>query len=224
MDEATAERLLTGRLDPADATPGLTRLAALLAAAAGPPSPEELAGERAALARFAAVMRAAVGRLGTAKAGLCQAWRAGRGAEGGVRPDSPAFRALAVAAGGADKVAAYCQDATAGGTTRGGPDVMAAARAGLCQAWSGGQAGDDGRREDSVAFQVLAAAAGGADKVAGFCEATSASSTAANRQQPNAPPTSITPPSTTVADASGGPPVSTGPGGHAQGGPPTTTR
>jgi len=282
-DQETLERLLAGRLNPADAPAGYAGLAALLAAATAPAAAEELAGEQVVLAEFAAVVpshpptliprratmpsklfsvkaaaavlvavlsiggvavaatgllpgqaapaadraasttgagaaghgvgAAAVADLGAAtKNGLCQAWQAGQGAEGGRRADSPAFRALAVAAGGADNVAAYCRDAAAGGSadrqgraTATGPDAMAAARAGLCRAWQAGQGADNGRRADSVAFQALAAAAGGADKVDAFCRATTAS-THAHGQSP-----------------SSGPPASTGRGGPGQGGPPTTT-
>jgi len=167
---------------------------------------------------------AAVAALdGAAKTGLCRAWQAGQGADNGRRADSPAFRALAVAAGGADNVATYCKDAAAGGSadrqgraTADGPDAMAAARAGLCRAWQAGQGADNGRREDSVAFQALAAAAGGADKIAAFCRATT--STEARGQAPSSPP-SVSAPSTTASP----PPASTDPGGSRQGGPPTTT-
>jgi hypothetical protein len=51
---------------------------------------------------------------GAARAGLCRAWQAGQGAGPGRRMDAVAFQALAEAAGGADQVAAYCQDVTAG--------------------------------------------------------------------------------------------------------------
>jgi hypothetical protein len=51
---------------------------------------------------------------GTARAGLCRAWQAGQGGEHGRRMDAVAFRALAEAAGGADHIAAYCQDVAAG--------------------------------------------------------------------------------------------------------------
>ena len=44
LDDDTAERLLAGRLHPEDAPPGYAEVARLLRAAAGPPSPEELAG------------------------------------------------------------------------------------------------------------------------------------------------------------------------------------
>jgi hypothetical protein len=50
-----------------------------------------------------------------ARAGLCRAWEAGQGGNHGRRMDSVAFQALVAAAGGVGKVAAYCQDVTAGG-------------------------------------------------------------------------------------------------------------
>jgi len=300
-DQGTLERLLAGRLDPADAPAGHAGLAKFLAAATAPGSPEEWAGEQLAMAEFAAVVQsppptlvprratmlsklasvkaaaavlaavlsvggvaaaatgqqpgqaehaadripsttgagaaghglgqAAVVDLGAAaKQGLCRAWQAGQGANLGRRADSPAFRALAVAAGGADNVAAYCADVAAGGTADGqgqadatGPDAMAAARAGLCQAWQSGQSTDHGRRADSVAFQALAAAAGGDDKIDAFCRDTTAGSAGVHGQGPGSSPTTVPPPSTTVSPPSSGPPASTGPGGHGQGGPPTTT-
>jgi hypothetical protein len=42
--------------------------------------------------------------------GLCQAFRAGAGSEHGKALDSPAFQALITAAGGKDKVDAFCSD------------------------------------------------------------------------------------------------------------------
>jgi hypothetical protein len=57
LDDATAERLLSGRLDPDDAPPGYAPVARLLHAAAAPPSPDELAGQPAALASFRAQRR-----------------------------------------------------------------------------------------------------------------------------------------------------------------------
>ena len=47
---------------------------------------------------------------GPALNGLCQAFAAGNGAQQGGRLDATAFAALATAAGGKDKVAAYCED------------------------------------------------------------------------------------------------------------------
>jgi hypothetical protein len=56
-DQDTLERLLDGRLDPGSVPPGYGGLARLLAAATAPAAPDELAGERLAMAEFAAVMR-----------------------------------------------------------------------------------------------------------------------------------------------------------------------
>jgi hypothetical protein len=60
LDEETAERLLTGELDPGQAPPGFADVAALLAAATAAPSDQELAGKEAALAELRAVTRARV--------------------------------------------------------------------------------------------------------------------------------------------------------------------
>jgi hypothetical protein len=178
--------------------------------------------------------KAAAGDLDKVTQGLCQAWQAGRG-NSGSQADAPAFQALTAAAGGTNKIAAYCADVTAGATgengqDRGsavGPDATAAARAGLCRAWQAGQGADNGRRADSVAFQALAAAAGGADNIAAYCEDVTAG--ADSHGQGQASPPSVSAPPTTVSSPSSGPPTdpgppaSTGPGGHGQGGPPTTT-
>jgi len=69
---------------------------------------------------------------GTARAGLCRAWQAGQGGDHGRRMDAVAFQALADAAGGADHIAAYCQDVAAGasaedhGTGRASPPSVSA--------------------------------------------------------------------------------------------------
>lgn len=91
----------------------------------------------------------------------------------------------------------------------GGPDASGPAGQGLCQAWLAGQGDVQGRRDDAPAFQALAAAAGGADQVAAYCEAES-DAAAKREQRPGAPPTT----SGQRED----------PGqGHGKGGPPTTT-
>jgi hypothetical protein len=56
-DQDTLERLLDGPLDPGSVPPGYGGLARLLAAAAAPAAPDELAGEQRALGEFTAVMR-----------------------------------------------------------------------------------------------------------------------------------------------------------------------
>jgi hypothetical protein len=178
---------------------------------------------------------AAVADLDAAAQGLCRAWQAGGGTDHGRRTDSEAFQALAAAAGGADNVAAYCKDVTTGGSgTSGqgpasavGPDATTSARVGLCRAWQAGKGADQGQRANSVAFQALAAAAGGADKVGAYCADVTVGSAGANGQGQGQPPSSSrpggSPPSTTPTPPSSGPPPGAGPGGHGQGGPPTTT-
>jgi hypothetical protein len=54
IDQDTGDRLLSGRLDPADAPPGFAEVARVLEAAAAPTNPHELEGEATALAAFAA--------------------------------------------------------------------------------------------------------------------------------------------------------------------------
>jgi hypothetical protein len=53
-----------------------------------------------------------------------------------------------------------------------GPDASGAAMFGLCTAWTAHQANGEtanGKADDAVAFKNLAAAAGGADKIAAYC-------------------------------------------------------
>src|SRR5215207_2138450 len=210
-DQDALERLLDGRLGPGSAPPGYGGLARLLTAAAAPAAPDELAGEQLAMATFAAELRS--------------------------HPPTLVPRRTAAAAHGLGKAAAAnlgesAQARSADGQGREsavGPDATGAARAGLCRAWQAGQGGEHGRRMDAVAFQALVAAAGGADKVAGYCEDVTAGSSASAHGQGRASPPSVSAPPTTVSPPSSGPPadpgppVSTGPGGQGQGGPPTTT-
>jgi hypothetical protein len=184
----------------------------------------------AASAAARGLVKAAVADLDNVTQGLCRNWQAGEGTDNSSRADAPAFQALAAAAGGADNIAGYCADVRAGRasdhgqerTSAAGPDAAAAARAGLCRAWQAGQGTDNGRRTDSVAFQALAAAAGGTDKVAGYCADITAGSAGGQVQGQGSPP-SRSPPSTNIVPPSSGPPPDAGPSGHGQGGPPTTT-
>ena len=154
-----------------------------------------------------------------------------------VADQATATTAADAAAHGLGKAAAANLAGTAqAGSTAGqgreaavGPDATGAARAGLCRAWQAGQGTDHGRRMDSVAFQALADAAGGADNVAAYCEDVSVGASADARGQGQASPPSVSAPPTAVSPPSSGPPAdpgppdSTGAGGHGQGGPPTTT-
>jgi hypothetical protein len=90
-----------------------------------------------------------------------------------------------------------------------GPDASGAARHGLCQAWSAGQGDEHGKRADSTAFRALAAAAGGADRIAAYCHDEAGTSTTHGRL-PAAKPAAKKPSPPTA-----GPPES--PGGHGHG-------
>jgi hypothetical protein len=245
-DQDTLERLLDGRLDPGSVPPGYGGLARLLAAATAPAAPDELAGERLAMATFAAVRphppthvprRAAMaGKAFTAKAAaaaLVAVLSVGgiAAAATGRLPGqaSPvADRAAATTAGAAARGLGRAAVTSVGGTAQPragdgqgresavGPDATAAARVGLCQAWESGQGDDQGRRMDAVAFQALVAAAGGVGKVAGYCKDAAAGASTNGHAKGQAPPPGNGRP------ANPGPPASTGPGGHGQGGPPTT--
>jgi hypothetical protein len=248
-DQDVLERLLDGRLDPASVPPGYGGLARLLAVAAAPAAPDELAGERQALAAFAAVMRshpptlsprrtAVPGKVFTMKAAaaaLVAVLSLGgvAAAATGLLPDQASPVADQAAATTAADAAAHglgqAAVANTGGTAQTGsadgqgresavgPDATAAAGAGLCRAWQAGQGADHGQRGESVAFQALVDAAGGADKVAAYCKDVTTGASTDDHGNSQASPPSSGPP------ADPGPPVSTGPGGHKQGGPPTTT-
>jgi hypothetical protein len=245
-DQQILERLLEGRLDPGSAPPGYGGLARLLAAVSAPATPEELAGERLAMAEFAAVMRsrpptlaprraAVAGKVFTMKAAaaaLVAVLSLGgvAAAASGLIPGkpspvvdrAPATTGADAAAAGRTAVADTDEGAhagSAGGQGHGsavGPDASGPARAGLCRAWQVGRGADNGSKADSVAFQALVDAAGGADKVAAYCADVAAGGNAGTHGQDRTPRSSVSPPSN-------GPPASTGPGGHGQGGPPATT-
>jgi hypothetical protein len=97
-----------------------------------------------------------------------------------------------------------------------GPDASGAARHGLCRAWLAGQGDEHGKRTDSTAFQALAAAAGGADRIPAYCQAD-ADASAGHAQQPATAPAKPSPPTTGPPDNPG-----QGHGQSGQGGPPTT--
>jgi hypothetical protein len=222
LDEGTAERLLAGSMDPADAPPAYRRVAMVLAAASAKPGPEELASEARAVRSLAKVARSVphrapsrrssvLSKVLTLKAAMVAATAtvvlAGvAGAATGTLPD-PAQRV-------ADKMIgakSHAQDDHASGASSQssashatgaqnsaapkGPDATGSAKEGLCQAWQSGQGGEEGKKDDSTAFKAVAAAAGGADKVADFCkDVTPAGSDHAQS----------TPPSTTPEQSHGG--------------------
>jgi hypothetical protein len=195
LDEGTAERLLAGGLDPADAPPAYMRAAMVLEAIAAPPSPEELADEAAAVARLAAVARSSPhraarrrqpvltkllsGKLAAAAAIAAVSLAGVAGAATGTLPD-PAQRVAHRMLGAAgvpspDDHASNAQGSAQGDHSPKGPDATGAAKDGLCRAWQAGQGGEHGAKNDATAFKALAAAAGGSDKIAAYCKDTTAS-------------------------------------------------
>jgi hypothetical protein len=240
LDEGTAERLLTGRLDPADAPPGYGRVAAVLAAVSAPPDVEELADQAAVVAVFAAAARShpphlltprrsrVLTKLLTVKAaaavlGVLVSGGVAAAATGNL--PAPAQQAAHALLGGAGVPA----PAEATVTTRAhpvGPDAAGPAAQGLCRAWSAGQGGQDGKKLDAPAFAALAKAAGGSDQIAGFCAKVTASTPGGAGQGQGGPPSSV-PASTAGGHGQGGPPSSlpansAGGAGQGQGGPPSS--
>jgi hypothetical protein len=253
LDQGTAERLLAGGLDPADAPPAYTRAAMVLEAITAPPSSEELADEAAAVAALAAVARSSPHRAArrrptvfskvlsvklAAAAAIAALSVAGvAGAATGTLPD-PAQRVAhrMLGAAGVPSPDDHASQAGNGGAhdadkadhSPTGPDATGAAKDGLCRAWQSGQGGENGAKNDSTAFKALAAAAGGSDKIAAYCK----DATADNGQQGGAAGKGSTPPSTVPEQAeghdathgagNGQAPDSTGARGQGQGSPPST--
>ncbi len=184
LDDDSADRLLAGRLDPADAPPGYAEVAAVMAAATAPGSPHELAGATSVLEAFRAADPRPVPsrrahmlvKLLTAKAAaaaVSAVLLAGgvAAAATGSLPD-PAQRMAHRMVGAAPAPAADPSASEAHGSASAakGPDATGPAMRGLCTAFLAGQGGANGGKNDSVAFKALADAAGGADKIAAFCK------------------------------------------------------
>ena len=234
LDDQTADRLVAGRLDPADAPPGYAAVAKLVAAAAAPATTEELAGEPAAVDRFAAAARSGFPTRAflTRRAGVptrrfgvkaAVAVLAAVLSIGGVAAAAGVFPAPAQPAadhgpgsgtatpGSSDAATtAAARNRQRGSDTATGPDASGPAKHGLCGAWQSGQGGEHGKREDSTAFRALAAAAGGADKIAAYCQATTPDDSAGQGHGPGSPPTTGPPPGRGSGQGNGGPPPTSG--------------
>jgi hypothetical protein len=237
LDDDTVERLLTGDLDATHAPPGYAEVAALLAAAAAEPTPDELAGQASAVAELRTVVQARStaraprpGRSRRRRIGLAVAVAVGALTTGGVaaatghlpQPVTDAARGVltivgAESPGGPGRAPAPSGAAPgAGGDTtdgRGapaagtdghgqdqpGPASTAATRStdGRCRAFLAGK----GKTNDPAAFEALAAAAGGRDKIAAYCQARAPGGASTGHRR-------------------GAPPTTAGGQGHGQGGPP----
>jgi hypothetical protein len=194
LDQGTADQILAGTLDPADAPPAYAEVARVLAAAAGPPQPGELAGEAEAVARFAAAAagtsrrrRRRLARLAVASAAVLGLLTVGGivSVTGGA-PTSGTWlnRAVDAVVGHSRTADSHATIASTAGPTatttaasvRGGtlPGRVPGAtpRRGtyperLCAAWQPGR----GQNLDAAALQALAATAGGADRIPAYCRA-----------------------------------------------------
>jgi hypothetical protein len=116
---AAATGLLPGQASPVAEQAAATTAADAAAQGLGKAAAANVGGTAQAGASDAQGREEAVGPDATAaaRAGLCRAWRAGQGNDQGRRMDAVAFHTLADAAGGADNVAAYCEDVTVGAST-----------------------------------------------------------------------------------------------------------
>jgi hypothetical protein len=257
LDEETVERLLAGDLPPAVAPPGYAEVAALLEAAAAPPSPEELVGEQAVLAELRAVTRAraaatatgpvaasrrrrrvglaavavvgalvtggAAGATGHLPAPVRDAARTIVDAVGGGEPTTPADPgappASATPGSASGDVGRAGQGAVPTGSTgRGaGPGSMVGSDLkGLCRAYVAGEGDERGKKLDAAAFEALADAAGGADRIDAWCQegTTGRPANPGGGQGPQQPP---------QEKPKGGPPTSSEQGNAGGNGPPRSS-
>jgi hypothetical protein len=188
LTRATTEQLLDGGSGPA----GLHQL---LAAAAGPGTASELAGETAAVAAFVDAPRAsplpsapirrpsmlstALSKILAAKALAAMVLLAGAG--GGVAlattvsdlPSSPPADQQAVTSTPTGSPApSDDREPGSGRAADGGPDRATSPQpslAGLCNAWAAGATDNPGAAADNPAFGSLVEAAGSPEKVPGYC-------------------------------------------------------
>jgi hypothetical protein len=225
LDPATAERLLAGEpLDP-QAAPEIDAVARLLASASGPASDAELAGEAAAVAAFVQVtggsapaptarrrklMPASALRSKAAIAIAAAAASLGGFAAAAYANALPApaqdaaHHLIGASAAHSHPTPRTDDDATDSAPTAAtptatpvGPDATGSAMFGLCTAYAA--ASVHGNPLNGVAFQNLAAAAGGAENIPAFCAtvltppSSTAPENAPNTTHPTGPPSTVTP-------------------------------
>ncbi|MHA6622182.1 hypothetical protein [Pseudonocardia sp. DLS-67] len=181
LTAATAEQLLDGGPGPA----GLTRL---LAAAAGPGTASELAGETAAKAAFVDAPRAiplssaqvrrrsmlstALSKILAAKALAAVVLLAGAG--GGVALAANASQSSSPT-GETSTTSTETDGSAPAGDDAVDPDANAAGPspepsiAGLCKAWAAGATDNPGKAAENPAFRSLIEAAGSEEDVPDFC-------------------------------------------------------
>ena len=110
-------------------------------------------------------------------------------------------------------------DSRSGASTSVGPGAGPAASPnleGLCQAFLSGNGAEQGQKLDATAFEALARAAGGQERVAAYCQdLLPGDEKAKEAMEPKR-----VEPSDNGGQGQGGPPATTGSGGQGQGGPP----
>jgi hypothetical protein len=135
---------------------------------------------RTALAGLAMVAAGLVG-------GVAVAAQTGTLRVAGGRDDGPDPAAVE-SASATSTPAAPASDAAPTTPNGQGPDATGPARYGLCNAYTSGQGTTNGGKADSVAFQALASAAGGAGNIAAYCASATPGGNAPHGQ--NSPPAS----------------------------------
>ena len=185
LDPFTADRLLSGDIRAEDAAPDYEAVVQLLAAAGAAPAKTELRRETETVAAIAVALRSPVARNGHRRKGSSSGSSRFRGLKvlaatlvlllslgtGLAFAGSLPAGFQKVAPGMLAKLGISVPNGTAGSTpssnaTEAPPE---AALFGLCTAWESGQGGNKGKKNDAVAFQRLAVAAGGSDKLGDFC-------------------------------------------------------
>ena len=256
LDEETVERLLAGDLSPSQAPPAYAQVAALLAAAAAEPTPDELAGRLEVLAELRAATRtrragahtrravrprrrrwaglAAVALVGALGPGGAAAAATGHlpgpvgdmtrsilSTVGGAEPATPATSGPASTPRASTPGSAGTgQGPAAAGVTGRGPGTTGAAAAAnpdlerLCRAYLEGKGAEEGGKLDAAAFEALARAAGGKEKISAYCETVQPKESRPKEHQQPAPPDDPGP-----GEGPGGPPPSNGGDNSGQGDP-----
>lgn len=192
IDRRTAEQLLRGQPEQADA------LSALLSAAAAPATEGELAGEQAALAAFrsappapvlqprrGSMIKTTLAKLLTVKIAAAAAGAVAAGGvavaaatgtlptqSGGNATVPPTTSQASQASQASDTVStAHSERPAATGDdqkTRSGA-TPSPSLDGLCKAYHAGVGADHGKALENPAFTVLITTAGGKDKVSAYC-------------------------------------------------------
>jgi hypothetical protein len=134
-------------------------------------------------------------------AGLCQAYGSGQGGEKGGRLDSAGFERLSHAAGGADRVPAYCATVTATARTGAGQQ---AGLAGSCRSWRA--ASREGRTATlgTAVLDRLTAAAGGPASIATYCTELVGPDPAGHEPAATGTPAAVDDPGESQGGSSGG--------------------